>query len=102
MYRYVQQGVSSVTGNTYEIIGLLRMTNDFVIYQSEQFINIYQEVLAGSPEEALDVIVNQYNNADDATWIGQRTINLVTEAVKMERTGQPTLFTLPPKVGMAA
>lgn len=73
--------------NTYHVSGILRKEICYEIFRTK---SIYREVDAPNEQSATDFFeIDGWKFAEDGP-----TVWHVTEAVKMERAGQPTLFPL--------
>lgn len=74
---------------TYQVSGILE--KDTSIGNIERFDRrqIRREIEATSPQAAADAF-----EIDDWEWVNDPVVRVVSEAMKMERTGQPALFDL--------
>lgn len=75
--------------NTYLISGPLERTELIGIIKRLKHRQIYREVKAVDAAEAVDSF-----EVDGWEWIEAPVTRLITEAMKMERGGQPSLFPL--------
>jgi hypothetical protein len=78
-----------IINDTYHVSG--RLEKDTSIGNIKRFDRrpISREIKAISPQAAAD-----FFEADAWEWVEPPVVRLVTEAEKMERAGQPTLFDL--------
>lgn len=72
--------------NTYHITGTLE--KEFADLPDHWLID--KEIEAPTPQAAAD-----HFEADGWEWAAPPSVKLITEAAKMERAGQPSLFPLP-------